>query len=547
MFKSARIFIAFLSLLTVGCAQDPQARAPLFEDLGRFHRPVTTSSPEAQRYFDQGLLLCFAFNHQEAVRSFEEAARLDPRCAMAFWGTALALGPHINNPHVEEKEGKAAHQAARKALELSEGATPVEKDLIQALTRRYADPPPEDRKPLDEAYAEAMRKVHHTHPVDTDVAALFAESLMDLRPWDQWTTEGKPQPGTEEVVAVLASVFRREPDHPLACHLTIHALEASKDPGKALPAADNLRNRAPGAGHLVHMPSHIDVRTGRYADAVEANRKAIAADRRYIERGGIRGFYEIYRAHNFHMLAYAAMFDGRSAIALQAARDMVADLPMDLVDKLPEHLEGYLTIPLHVLVRFGRWEEVLGEPKPAPNRLVSTAMWHYARGVAFSVTGHLEEAEAERASFERAAEAVPEKFQIGNTPARSVMGVAGPMLSGEILFRRGKIDDAFEKLREAVRADEALRYDEPRGWMQPAAHSLGALLLQAGRVEEAEKVYRRDMEHFPENGWSLHGLAECLRRSGRTEEAAKAEDRFKTAWARADVKPPGSCFCRTSA
>jgi tetratricopeptide (TPR) repeat protein len=544
--RSIRPLVHILPIAIIAaCTPRQEPRAPLVDGLGEFHRPVSTKSPEAQRAFDRGLLLTYAFNHQEAVRSFEEAARRDPGLAMACWGKALALGPNINIP-MDEQAGKMAFEASRKAQELGGLRDDVEGDLIRALARRYADPPPSDRAALDGAYADAMREVHRKHPDDPDAAALFAEALLDLRPWDQWTPEGKPQPGTEEVVAVLEDLLRRHPRHPLGNHLYIHAVEASPNPGHALPSAERLGDIAPGAGHLVHMPAHISIRVGRYADAVESNRRALEADRNYFEGGGIHGgYYEIYRAHNYHFLAYAAMFEGRSMEAMEAARGLVRDLPPDLVKAQVLLVEGFLSLPYHAFVRFGRWDDILKEPEPAPHLLVTRAARHYARAVALSVTDRIGEAEAELAELERAVAAIPEDALIGNNKASRILAVAVPMAKGELLFRKGDLEGSFASLREARKLDETLHYDEPWGWMQPVAHALGALLLQAGRVEEAEKVYRDDLERHPENGWSLHGLAECLRRRGIAGEAAKVDERFRTAWARADIQLPGSCFCRT--
>jgi tetratricopeptide (TPR) repeat protein len=506
---------------------------------------VTTSSSEAQRWFDQGLILAYAYNLEEAVRSFEEAARLDAGCAMAYWGLALAWGPHINNPLMEEKASKAAFDAVGKAMELRDKASPVERELIEALSKRYAWPPPEDRKALNAAYADAMRAVHEARPDDPDVAALFADAMMNLRPWDLWTREGGPQPGTEEIVKTLEAVLAADPNHPGANHFYIHAVEASPVPIKALPSAERLGLLAPGAPHLVHMPSHIFMRLGMYAKAAAVNELAVEGDRRYLKRAGPLAFYNLYRAHNSHFLAYAAMFDGRSALALGAARNLVKEMPEEMVRKLPDLLEGFVATPLHVLIRFGRWDEILREPKPGPDFPATTAFWHYARGIAFSVKDKLDDAAREREAFEEAYRKVSETAVMGNNKLRAILDVARKTLEGEYLFRKGDLDKAFESLREAARMDRELHYDEPWGWMQPPTHALGALLLQAGRVEEAEKVYREDLKRFPENGWALHGLAECLQRRGEVADARRVEARFDRAWARADVKLAGSCFCRT--
>jgi len=539
-------WIAMSLVLAVGCAPHPTPPSEvLLGGLGHVHRAVSTRSEEAQRHFDQGLALYFGFNHEESVRSFAEAARLDPACAMAHWGIALAWGPNINNPEMDEEASRAAHEAVGQAIELAGAATGVERALIEALATRYAWPPPSDRAPLDAAYADAMRAVWRSHPEDADAGALFAESMMDLRPWDLWTADGKPQPGTDEVVETLEAVLATAPGHAGANHFYIHTMEASPEPGRASAAADRLRDLVPGAGHLVHMPSHIYIRTGRYDEAVEANQRAIAADLAYVDRVGRGGFYTLYRAHNYHFLAYAAMFEARRELALQASRDLIAEMPLELVREMPEFLEGFLPAPIHVMVRFGMWNELLEEPAPAPDLPVATAFWHYGRTVALSSLGRVAEAEREFGALSSAIEAVPESYLIGNNPARVVLEVARPMAEGELEYRRGNVDHAFELLREAVRRDDGLRYDEPRGWMQPVRHSLGALLLEQGRVEEAEAVYRDDLRINPGNGWALLGLAECLHRSGRHEEAMATDQLVRTAWARSDVNPNVTCFCRT--
>ncbi|MGQ0615142.1 MAG: tetratricopeptide repeat protein [Planctomycetaceae bacterium] len=534
--------ILLLAGALLGCKSAPPADPA---DLGRFHRRVTTSSPEAQAAFDRGLVCLFGFDHESAIESFRRAVALDPGCAMAHWGIALAAGPHINNPAMEQAAAKAAAENVEKAKALLGSATPLEVELIEALARRYAWPPPPSRASLDEAYATAMREVYRNHPRDADVGALFAESLMNLRPWDHWTAEGKAQPGTAEILSVLDSVLTISPHHPGANHYLIHALEASPFPDRALEAADRLRPTRNGTSHLVHMPAHIDLRLGRYADAEACNERAVALDRAMAAAGKGQGFYTLYRAHNLHFLAYAAMFQGRGAVAIRAGREVTAIMPAAVVDAYPDYLEGFLAAPYHVLVRFGRWEEILAEPEPGPNRPATTAFRHYARGVAFATLGRLEEAVAEQQAFLQARGAVPASASIGNNSTRVVLDIAEGMLAGELAYRQGRVDEAFALMREGVKREEALRYDEPWGWMQPVRHALGALLLEQGRAEEALLVYTADLARHPANGWALHGLAECLRTLGRLDEAAAAEQRFREAWTRADVTPPGSCFCRT--
>jgi tetratricopeptide (TPR) repeat protein len=516
----------------------------LLPGLDVYHRPVRTGSADAQRWFDQGLVLAWAFNHAEARRSFARAAELDPACAMAFWGMAWAAGPNINDPAMDEERSRAGFEASRRALELTEGESSVERDLAVALSKRYAWPAPEDRRELDREFAGEMRRVWQAHPRDADVGAVFAEALMDLRPWDLWSQSGEPRPETPEVLTTLEAVLAIDPTHPQGLHATIHALEASPNPERALAAADRLRERVPGAGHLLHMPSHIDVLVGRYADAIAANRRAIAADLAYVERAGRAGFYNIYRAHNYHMLAYAAMFDGQSRAALEAARELVSELAPAALAEMPLALDAYVSTPYHVQVRFGLWDEILREPDPGLDLPVTRATRHYARGVALSALGLLRNARAEREALEHAWSAIPAGASLGNNSALEVLAIARAMLEGELEYRDGRFECAFERLREAVRLDDALRYDEPWSWMQPARHALGALLLDQGRLEEAEQVYREDLRRHPANGWSLHGLAESLERQERPAETAAVRAELREAWQRADIELYASCFCR---
>jgi len=520
---------------------------PRLNELGGYHRPVTTVSAEAQRWIDQGLVYAFGFNHDAANGSFERAAALDPDCAFAWWGVALCLGPHINNPVMSQEQSRRAYEAIQRATALAGRSSPVERDLIMALAKRYAWPAPEDRKQLDESYAEAMRGLWRKYPQDADIGTLCAEAIMDLRPWDLWTPDGKPQPGTVELVNLIERVLQLQPRPPGALHLHIHAVEASPDPGRAKASADRLRDLVPEIGHLVHMPSHIDIRLGYYEKAMQANRKAIAADRKYVAQAGREGFLNLYRAHDYHFLAYAAMFAGNRAAALQAATDLKDDLLPAQVRQNPDMLESFLSTLTHVRVRFGMWEELLKDPAPPEDFYVSKAIWRYGRAVAWSALGRIEDAKQERDAFIVAAAAIPETRMIGNNKAATIMEIARPMMEGEFEYRRGNYDLAFAQLRLAVERDDALRYDEPWGWMQPIRHALGALLLEQGRMAEAEAVYRKDLELHPENGWALHGLAECLRKSGKTDEMAEVERRFRKSWQNADIELRASCFCRRNA
>ncbi|HET9011394.1 MAG TPA: tetratricopeptide repeat protein [Gemmatimonadaceae bacterium] len=528
----------------MACGEKPVVETvPLRPELAGFRRQITTKSAPAQKYFDQGFTLYYGFNHDAAIASFAQAAAFDPNCAMAYWGQAASWGPNINNPAMDDSASKRAWDALQKAASFSASAAPVERDLIAALATRYAWPAPADRTGLDRAYADAMRQVWQKYPEDPDVGALCAEAIMDTRPWDLWSPTGEPRPETPEVIATLDKVIALVPDHPGASHFYIHTMEASPTPEKALPAANVLRDRIPGAGHLVHMPAHIDIRLGHYDDALVANQKGIAADATWAAQQG--GFYTMYRAHNHHFLAYAAMFEGRREVALQAASAMLEQVPLAIVRQYIDVLDGFWAAPTHVQVRFGMWNELLAAPAPPADLLVATAFWHYGRTVAAAALGRVDEAATELAAFQQAYAAVPGSRFIGNNAARTVLEIGLPVAEGELEYRRGNFDHAFELLRLAVQRDDALRYDEPWGWTMPVRHSLGALLLEQGRVDEAERVYREDLRLHPDNGWALHGLAECLRRSGRAAEAADVETRFRGAWTRSDIAIQGSCFCRT--
>ena len=543
--KSPALVVGFaLALAGVRASGGPE---PFFDGLGTYTRKVTTASPEAQKYFDQGLRFVFGFNHGAAIRSFQEAARLDPTCAMAHWGIALACGPHINLPLVPPPAAQLAWQELALAQQPAAHASAVERALIEALGHRYANPEPDDRTPLDRAYADAMRTVWKTYPNDPDVGVFFAEALMDLRPWDQWTPEGQPQPGTEEILATLDAVLKLNLYHPFANHLYIHAVEASPHPELADAAADRLRGLQPGLAHNVHMPSHIDIRRGRWQQAIEANLKAVDADRRYrAVAGPSHGFFLIYIAHNEHMLAYAAMMTGQSELAIKHIRAAVAGLTDDFLKENANIAEAFVATPYEVLVRFGRWDEVLAEPDNYPDYMPFTkAFRHAARGIAFAARGDVASARAEQAAYLDAAQRVPaDEIAAGNNTCQAILGVATPMLAGEILYRDGRIDEGLAQLREAVKAEDGLRYDEPPGWLLPVRHSLGAALMQAHHFAEAEQVYRADLARVPENGWSLFGLAESLHQQGKHADAAAAHARFHAIWAKADVQIKSSCLCQ---
>jgi tetratricopeptide (TPR) repeat protein len=512
-------------------------------DLGRHQRRVTTRIPGAQAAFDQGLVWAYAFNHEAAVRAFQEALRLDPNCAMAWWGLALVNGPHINNPAMEEAQAKAAWEALGQARKRAAGAPPVERALIEALGARYAMPNPADRSALDAAYAQAMGRVAARFPKDADVAALHAESLMDTRPWDQWTRAGEPQPGTTEILAALRRALTLAPNHPLALHLTIHAYEGSPHPERAKAAADRLRRLVPDAGHLIHMPGHIYARIGDWGGAAEANERAMEADGRYRARQPEIGFYGIYMVHNADFLAYTAIMEGRKEVALAQSRAVVTAFPLDWVVANATFAEAFATRHWETLKRFGLWEELLAEPAPDARLPLATASWHALRGTAFAATGRGGEAQKEQAAFEAALPGIPESHAWGSNNARQVMQVSRAFLAGEIAFGQGRVDEAIQRLQEAVRLEDALKYDEPPACVVPARHALGAVLLSAGRTKEAEAVYRADLGAYPANYWSLLGLQKALAAQGRKPEAAAAEEALRRAQTRAQVKAETSCLC----
>jgi len=518
------------------------APVPLFDDLGTHHHPITTTSPEAQRYFDQGLRLIYAFNHDEAIRAFKEAARLDPSCAMAQWGVAFALGPNYNLP-LDAERNRAAFEAMEQAVRLAAKASEPERAYIAALAKRYSLALDADRKVLDRAFADAMRQVSRAFPDDLDAATLYAESLMDLRPWDLWTPDGRPQPGTPEILATLERVINKDPIHPGANHYYIHAVEASPHPDRALASAGRLGKLVPGAGHLVHMPSHVYMRVGRYAEAAEANRQAITVDRRYLEREKPQGVYPMmYYPHNIHFLWAAACMEGRSTEAIAAARDLSGALSDDMVRAMPM-TEYFVPTPLFALARFGKWDAILKEPAPPVDLQYSAGMWHYARGLALAASGRFDDAAHERDSVEVAAALMPSDRIVGdNTPAATALRLAAAALAGELAARRGRTNEAVHHLEIAVRLQDGLPYAEPPPWYYPTRQSLGAVLLEAGRAKAAELVYREDLRRNPNNGWSLFGLSQSLRAQGAERRADGIDARFRDAWKQADVTLTASRF-----
>jgi tetratricopeptide (TPR) repeat protein len=548
--KAKTFHILVWSMLTLAGFNLLAAKEPLYDGLGSYSRKVTTDLAEAQRYFDQGLGFLHGFNHRAAIRAFQQAAEIDPECAMAHWGVAFACGPHINSMAVPPPAAELAWKELGLAQKNAGNASPVEQALIGALGKRYANPQPEDRSGLDRAYAEAMRGVWKEYPKDPDVGALFAEAMMDLRPWDQWTPDGKPQPGTDEIIATLDAVLKLNPNHPLANHLYIHAVEASPNPERAIASADRLRNLQPGLAHNVHMPSHIDIRTGQWLKAVDTNAKAVEADQRYRKIfGPPKGFLNVYVAHNRHMLAYAAMMTGQRDLAMKHIRAMVAEIPTDFLNENALQSEGNIAMPLEVMVRFGLWDEILAEPDKYSDKTWFTRAFHHAaRAIAYAAKGDTVNARRAQNVFVERAKLVPKEDFVSNNSCEALLALIIPMVEGEILIAEGKIDSGIEQLRAAIQKEDMLKYDEPPGWLIPVRHSLGAVLMKQQRFAEAERVYRDDLARLPENGWSLRGLAESLREQKKNEdEVAQTEAKFKKVWAKADLTIATSCLCQPQA
>jgi tetratricopeptide (TPR) repeat protein len=512
-----------------------QNAVPLYTDLGGYHKNIATKVPAAQRYFDQGLRLVYGFNHAEAIRSFARAAQLDPTCAMCSWGIAYAYGPHVN-AGMDSASGVRAYEAAQKARALAASGPAWQRAYVDAVNARYAAVPPANRASLDSAYSRAMWDLARKYPKDLDAAALSAESSMDLRPWNYWTSEGKPYPGTTELVRQLESVIARNPNHPGACHFYIHAVEAA-NPELAVPCAERLAQLMPGEGHMVHMPAHIYIRVGRYKDAAASNVHAIHMDETFIEGQPQPTLYSLgYYPHNIHFLAFASSMAGKSAQAIDAARTLKSKVNMDVaknVGMLQEMVPYYAL----TLTTFGHWDEVLAEPLPPAEMRFPMAMAQYARGVAYAAKG----------DFADARVALDTVMAINNaTPAdnehKAPISIAMHALMGEIAMRSGKPDAAIPHFQEALNIEDKGLYFEPPKWYYPVRQSLGEALLKAGRNAEAEQVYREDLKRFPENGWSLYGLGAALRAQGKRAEAAAVEKRFARAWSDADVKLTASRF-----
>jgi tetratricopeptide (TPR) repeat protein len=520
----------------------PGAKAPLYDNLGNFHYPITTTSPDAQKYFDQGMTLSYAFNHAEAIRSFRQAAALDPKCAMCYWGIAFAYGPNINAP-ITEDAAKEAWQAIEKARAVSAAASEKERAFIDALGNRYRADPKAERAPLDRAYAEAMRGLSTRFPDDLEAATLFAQSLMDTAPWNYWDKNGEPRAFTNDVVKALESVLARKPDHVGALHLYIHAVEASPNPGRASQQADRLATLVPGAGHLVHMPGHIYLRTGRYNDASLANQQAIKVDEAYFKGDAVPGnmMYQVgYYPHNIHFFVASASMEGRRADALKAAEEVRGKMHGDMLRDpgmggMVQHMN--LT-PLYTKIRFGMWDDVLAEPAPPDGLPFMQAMWHTARGLAHAAKGNVKDAETERAAVAAVKDDQALKTMgissVNN--ASAIVAIGYEVLAGEIETRRRRADQASRHFAQAVALEDDLTYMEPPDWPVPVRQLQGAALLELGRAKDAEAAFRDDMKKFPDNGWSLSGLHASLEQQGRKADAAAVKARLDQMWSKADVQ-----------
>jgi len=510
-------------------AHNQSQPATLMSGLGDLHHPVSTSNPEAQKFFDQGLRLIFAFNHDEAARSFGRAAELDPKLAIAYWGVAEAVGPNYNDPASEDRF-KQAHEAIQKAVDLSANASPSEQAYIQAMAKRFPADPKSDLKRAAEDYRDAMREVATKYP--DDAATLFAESGMNLHPWGLWNLDGSPREGTEEVVSTLESVIKRDPNHMGAVHYYIHAVEASASPQRALAGATRLAAMAPAAGHLVHMPAHIYIRTGDYEAAIQTNEKAAAADRAYIQSSGAQGIYPaMYYSHNLHFIASAASMNGNYAEAKKAADMLAAHVGPHVKDMPP--LEAFMTVPLAVNLRFQKWNEILNAPQPSDDMKVTTTYWHFARGMALAATGKTGDAEAEYKTLEgvRDATSADAIFAMPfNNKTKDILTIATDVLGAKIALAKKDNASAITLLRHAVDIQDKLNYGEPPDWFSPVRESLGAALLMNGDAGGAEKVFRADLDRNPRNPRSLFGLQQALKSQGRNYDAGFVQKEFDAAW-----------------
>ena len=533
------IGIFVVVVLLQACSNKEVKQAPLFDNLGTLDFPVTTNSALAQKYFNQGIILAYGFNHEEAFRSFEEVARLDSNCAMAYWGMAYVLGPNINLP-MDAGVVHTAYEAIQKAIKLLDDETQKENDFIMALSERYSMEVMEDRTPLDQAYSDAMRNLVNKYPNDLDAATMYAESIMDLHPWDYWLKDGAAQPWTAELLAVLESVIERNSDHHGANHLYIHAVEASKNPHRGLASADRLKFLAPGAGHLVHMPAHIYIRTGKYHEGSLANIRAVKSDEAYINQCNQQGFYPLsYYPHNYHFLWATATLEGDSKTAIDAALKTSQKPPDSLMSVCGfQTLQHFAAIPLYAFVTFGKWDEILKYEKPKEDRPYIRAVWHYARSMAFIAEGNLTKAEDEINELEkyRTNKTVEELLIWGFNSAGILVNIASEVAKGELDAKKKNYSAAIIHLEKAVEYEYSLIYDEPPTWFYPCRQNLGAVLIEAGRYEDAQIVYEENLSEIPNNGWGLFGLQQALLNQGKNDEAADIEKQFNEAWKYSDIR-----------
>jgi tetratricopeptide (TPR) repeat protein len=534
--RHALVLSLIFAMCSLAVTQDHAAHPPvkpatLMSGYGDLHHPVSTSNPQAQQFFDQGLRQIYAFNHDEAARSFQRAAALDPKLAMAYWGVAEAVGPNYNDPASDERFA-AAHVAIQKAVDLSANASPAEQAYIRALALRFPADPKADRRQAAEAYHDAMREVSKNFPDDLDAATLFAESGMNLHPWGLWHRDGTPEAGTEEIVATLESVIKRDPNHMGAIHYYIHAVEASASPERALAAANRLAALAPSAGHLVHMPAHVYIRTGDYAAAVKTNQSAAIADRAYIKASGVQGLYPMmYYSHNLHFIAMCSAMSGDYAEAMKNAQMLAAHVRPHVKEMPP--LEGFATIPIAVDVRFRRWDDILKMPKPSPEMKTETVFWHFARGMALAAKGKPDEAQADYQVVADAEKNTPEDIAFAmpvNNKTKDVLKIARDVLGAKIALAKKDNASAIAQLQEAIKVQDSLKYNEPEDWFFPVRESLGAVLLMNGDAAGAEKVFREDLDRHPRNPRSLFGLEAALKAQKRDYDAAFVQKRFQASW-----------------
>jgi tetratricopeptide (TPR) repeat protein len=525
-----------LSLCGIAIAQAHSAHAPsspatLMPGLGDLHHPVSTTNQQAQQFFDQGLRLIYAFNHDEAARSFQRAAELDPKLAIAYWGVAEAVGPNYNDPASDDRF-VMAHQAIQKAVDLSTNASPAEQAYIQAMALRFPADTKTDRRQAAEAYHHAMREVAKKFPDDLDAATLFAESGMDLHPWGLWHHDGTPEAGTEEIAATLESVIKRDPNHMGAVHYYIHTMEASPSPERALAGANKLAAMAPGAGHLVHMPAHVYIRTGDYASAVKTNEEAAAVDRAYIHASGAQGLYPMmYYSHNLHFIAMCSAMNGDYGEAQKNGAMLAAHVGPHVKEMPP--LEGFMTIPIAVDVRFHKWNEILTMPQPNADLKVQTVFWHFARGLALAANGKTNEAETEHKAVADAEANTPEDAQFSmpvKNKAKDVLKIARDVLGAKIALAKKDNAGAIALLQNAVAMQDSLKYSEPEDWFFPVRESLGAALLMNGDAASAEKAFREDLDRHPRNPRSLFGLEQALKAQKRDYDATFVQKQFEASW-----------------